>query len=266
MADFTPFTRLKAVLSLWAGVERIVGNPTLTVPLCRMVDPGLTRGHGRVGGRRTCCATTSAPTRTCSARTGCGGTACAAAGPRSGRWRCSASASSAGRWRAALAGARLRRASAGAGAAGELRRHRAPSPARTASPRRCAGAEILVTLLPATPETEGLIDARRLALLPEGARLINPGRGGADRRRGAPRGARQRPPRPRHPRRLPRGAAAARAPLLGASADHGDAARRGRDPAGDRGGDRSPTTCAAARRAALPATWWTAPRAIEAPS
>ena len=44
MADFTPFTRLKAVLSLWAGVERIVGNPTLTVPLCRMVDPGLTRG------------------------------------------------------------------------------------------------------------------------------------------------------------------------------------------------------------------------------
>ena len=44
MADFTPFTRLKAVLSLWAGVERIVGDPTLTVPLCRMVDPGLTRG------------------------------------------------------------------------------------------------------------------------------------------------------------------------------------------------------------------------------
>ena len=44
VADFTPFTRLKAVLSLWAGVERIVGDPTLTVPLCRMVDPGLTQG------------------------------------------------------------------------------------------------------------------------------------------------------------------------------------------------------------------------------
>lgn len=26
--DFTPFTRCKAVLSLWAGVERIVGNQT----------------------------------------------------------------------------------------------------------------------------------------------------------------------------------------------------------------------------------------------
>ncbi|QCO55153.1 glyoxylate/hydroxypyruvate reductase A [Pseudorhodobacter turbinis] len=42
--DFTPFTRCKAVLNLWAGVERIVGNPTLTQPLCRMVDPSLTAG------------------------------------------------------------------------------------------------------------------------------------------------------------------------------------------------------------------------------
>lgn len=44
LQDFTPFTRCKAVLSLWAGVERIVGNTTLTQPLCRMVDPGLTEG------------------------------------------------------------------------------------------------------------------------------------------------------------------------------------------------------------------------------
>ncbi len=42
--DFGPFTRAKAVLSLWAGVERITGNPTLTMPLCRMVDGGLTEG------------------------------------------------------------------------------------------------------------------------------------------------------------------------------------------------------------------------------
>ncbi|WP_435257841.1 2-hydroxyacid dehydrogenase [Thioclava sp. FR2] len=41
---FTPFTRCKAVLSLWAGVERIVGNQTLTQPLCRMVDPALAEG------------------------------------------------------------------------------------------------------------------------------------------------------------------------------------------------------------------------------
>ena len=44
LQDFAPFTGTKAVLSLWAGVERIVGNPTLTQPLCRMVDPWLTEG------------------------------------------------------------------------------------------------------------------------------------------------------------------------------------------------------------------------------
>lgn len=42
VTDFIPFTRLKAVLSLWAGVETMVDNPTLKVPLCRMVDHGLT--------------------------------------------------------------------------------------------------------------------------------------------------------------------------------------------------------------------------------
>jgi glyoxylate/hydroxypyruvate reductase A len=42
--DFAPFTRAKAVLNLWAGVEGIVGNTTLNIPLARMVDPGLTQG------------------------------------------------------------------------------------------------------------------------------------------------------------------------------------------------------------------------------
>ncbi len=41
--DFTPFARTKAVLNLWAGVEKIVGNATLTQPLCRMVDPAMTQ-------------------------------------------------------------------------------------------------------------------------------------------------------------------------------------------------------------------------------
>lgn len=42
--DFTPFTQCKAVLNLWAGVEDIAPNKTLTQPLARMVDPGLTDG------------------------------------------------------------------------------------------------------------------------------------------------------------------------------------------------------------------------------
>ncbi|SEO19797.1 glyoxylate/hydroxypyruvate reductase A [Salinihabitans flavidus] len=44
LRDFTLYTRCKAVLSLWAGVEKIVGNDTLTMPLARMVDDGLSRG------------------------------------------------------------------------------------------------------------------------------------------------------------------------------------------------------------------------------
>lgn len=44
LQDFAPYTRAKAVLNLWAGVEQITGNKTLKIPLARMVDPGLTKG------------------------------------------------------------------------------------------------------------------------------------------------------------------------------------------------------------------------------
>ncbi|KNG93211.1 2-hydroxyacid dehydrogenase [Pseudaestuariivita atlantica] len=44
LQDFTAYTRCKAVLNLWAGVEGITGNRTLTQPLARMVDHGLTQG------------------------------------------------------------------------------------------------------------------------------------------------------------------------------------------------------------------------------
>ena len=44
ISDFSRFTNLRAVLSLWAGVEEIVGNPTLKVPLIRMLDPGMIDG------------------------------------------------------------------------------------------------------------------------------------------------------------------------------------------------------------------------------
>jgi glyoxylate/hydroxypyruvate reductase A len=41
----------------------------------------------------------------------------------------------------------------------------------------CAGARIVVNLLPLTPETRGLIDARLLAALPDGAGVVNLARG-----------------------------------------------------------------------------------------
>ena len=44
LQDFTPYTRAKVVLNLWAGVENITSNETLKIPLTRMVDFGLTHG------------------------------------------------------------------------------------------------------------------------------------------------------------------------------------------------------------------------------
>ena len=40
--DFNAFTNLKLVQNLWAGVEVPTANKTLTQPLARMVEPGLT--------------------------------------------------------------------------------------------------------------------------------------------------------------------------------------------------------------------------------
>ena len=44
--DFTPFTRLRAILNTWAGVEAVVGKLDWPahVPFTRMVEPGMTQG------------------------------------------------------------------------------------------------------------------------------------------------------------------------------------------------------------------------------
>lgn len=171
--DFAPFTRCKAVLSLWAGVERIVGNPTLTQPLCRMVDPALTEGmvewvvghalRHHLGMDRHIVNPGRVWDPTCPplarerpvAMLGMGelGTACA-------RALAALNFPVTGWSRTPKDVAGIPCLSGEAGLEQALR-----------------GAAIVVTLLPKTPETENTLDARRLALLPQGAVILNPGRG-----------------------------------------------------------------------------------------
>jgi len=172
-ADFTAFTRCRLVQSLWAGVERIVVNPTLTQPLARMVDPGLTQGmveyvvghvlRYHLGLDRVLAAQDGhwdpvipplAGERTV-AMLGLGelGTACARA----------------------LAGLGFR-------VLGWSRRPRAVDGIACHHGDEglaaiLAQAGIVVTLLPATAATANLLNPARLAMLPRGACLINPGRG-----------------------------------------------------------------------------------------
>ena len=42
ISDFTHYSNLKAVFSLWAGVESLMGNHTINCPITRMVEPGMT--------------------------------------------------------------------------------------------------------------------------------------------------------------------------------------------------------------------------------
>jgi glyoxylate/hydroxypyruvate reductase A len=174
LEDFTPFTCLKAVLNLWAGVEDVTGNPTLKVPLARMVDDGLTEGmvewvtghvlrhhlgmdthiHGQDGVWRAGSAPPLARDRTV-AVLGLGvlGTACAqtlaALNFRTLGWSRSPKA---------IEGITTSHGPDGLDATLQK-------------------AQIVVLLLPDTPATENTLNARTLSLLPQGAVVINPGRG-----------------------------------------------------------------------------------------
>ncbi|MGY6410349.1 MAG: 2-hydroxyacid dehydrogenase [Alkalilacustris sp.] len=171
--SFAPFTRLRAVLNLWAGVERVLPVPGLTAPLCRMVDPAMTEGMteyvvGHVMRHHLGLDLDRAR--------------------QDGVWHkrsvpiarerhvtvlgLGALGSSAGRALSALnfnvtGWSRTRREVEGLTCLW----------AEDGLARALSTAEILVTLLPHTPETESLLDARRLAMLPRGAVIVNPGRG-----------------------------------------------------------------------------------------
>ena len=173
LQDFTPYQNCRAVLSLWAGVERIVGNQTLTQPLCRMVDPGLTEGmvewvvghalRHHLGMDRhivnprhiwdPSCPPLARERRVTMLGLGALGAACAQAlsalnFPVTG-WSRSPKD---------IPG--LRCLSGDAGLIEAL-----------------TAAEIVVTLLPKTPATENILNAETLALTARGAVILNPGRG-----------------------------------------------------------------------------------------
>lgn len=170
--DFSPFTRCKAVLNLWAGVERLVGNATLTQPLCRMVDPALTQGMveyvlGHVMRHHL----------------GMDRYILGAAG-----WKQIAPPLAQERVVAILGLGALGAACGAALAAVGFEVIGWSRSAKTVAGIACyhgadglqavlSRAAILVTLLPRTEDTENLLDAARLAQLPPGAIIINPGRG-----------------------------------------------------------------------------------------
>lgn len=173
LQDFTPYTRCKAVLNLWAGVEKFVNNPTLTMPLCRMVDPGLTEGmvewvvghtlRHHLGMDRHIVNPGRVWDPTC---------------PPLARER---------------PVAMLGMGALGAACAQALAALNFPVTGWSRSPKTLPGipclhgedglrqalsqAQIVVTLLPKTAETENILNAERLSWLPKGAVILNPGRG-----------------------------------------------------------------------------------------
>jgi len=173
LSDFTPYTRCKAVLGLWAGVETIVTNPTLTQPLTRMVDAGLREGMVEwVTGHVL--------------RYHLGIDAQIAA--QNGQWHPVTPPLARNR-RVGILGL----GALGAACAQALRALNFDVAGWSRRPQQIPGmathsgtdglrtllahSEIVVLLLPQTPETENTLDAQTLAMLPRGARLLNPGRG-----------------------------------------------------------------------------------------
>jgi len=174
LRDFTPFANARAVLSLWAGVEKIVGNRTLTQPLVRMVNDELTEGmveyvvghvlrhhlgmdahiHGQDGVWRNTILPPLARERPVTVL-GLG-----ALGSEAAKALAALNFPVTGWSRTQKEVLGVRCLSGPAGLEEALR-----------------SAAILVLLLPATADTDGLLNAERLALLPKGAVIINPGRG-----------------------------------------------------------------------------------------
>jgi glyoxylate/hydroxypyruvate reductase A len=171
--DFTPYRRTKAVLNLWAGVEGVVGNKTLTQPLARMVDEGLTQGmvDWVVGHTMRHHLNTDLHVMN-----------------QDGQWRRYVPPLATDRPVTILGLGALGKAcgealaSLGFPVTGWSRTQKDVPALHCLSgedglKEALSNAEILILLLPHTPDTENLLNTARLAQLPQGAVIINPGRG-----------------------------------------------------------------------------------------
>ena len=172
--DFRPYLNTRLVMGLWAGVETIVDNTTLTQPLARMVDDGLTRGmvewvtghvlrhHLGMDAHLT---------------------------GQDGIWRNQVYPPLAADRPVTVLGLGALGAACGRALAGLG----FPVTGWSRSPKEIAGlrclsgpdgltealrdARVVVLLLPQTPATAKILDASTLALLAPGAFVLNPGRG-----------------------------------------------------------------------------------------
>ncbi|MFN3207792.1 MAG: 2-hydroxyacid dehydrogenase [Roseovarius sp.] len=173
LQDFTPYTRAKAVLNLWAGVEDITRNKTLIQPLARMVDDGLERGMVEWVTGHTLRHHL--------------GTDAHVLG-QDGTWRHDVPPLAKDRPVTILGLGALGRACAdalgqiGFPVTGWSRSQKdipgvACFSGEAGLLRALENAQIVILLLPDTPQTEKVINAETLTALPAGAFLINPGRG-----------------------------------------------------------------------------------------
>lgn len=176
VGDLRSFVNLRAMLSLWAGVDALVKRPDLPrdVPLARMVEPGMTLGMTNYVVAHAMRAHMDLDRML--------------------------AASAAGRWDKFTPPLTSDRA-VGVLGLGALGQHAAQALAAlgfrvsgwSRSPKTIVGVdchhgldglarfladcEILALLAPLTEDTRGLLNAERLAQLPEGAHIINAARG-----------------------------------------------------------------------------------------
>ncbi|MEM9146570.1 MAG: glyoxylate/hydroxypyruvate reductase A [Pseudomonadota bacterium] len=175
LKDLTPYPNLRAILNLWAGVEEVLTHPMPEdVPLVRMIEPGLTLGmidyvvahtlrhHMQldqfIGRDATREWELDAPPLARDRTVGILGLG--ALGQECGK---------------ALAGLGFR-------VLGWSRSRKDAGPVESHAGEAgldvvLARSEILVLLLPQTPDTTGILGASAIARMPRGACVINAGRG-----------------------------------------------------------------------------------------